>query len=122
MVSAPAKAAARWRLGLAFAVSLPLPVDAEAGKIAVCTGFCPCAPAGTAAFRGRCFSGFDAVLTPGPGTGHRVQEWPVPAGCMGQDRGDPVPVGIGQGRLCEGVQRLGGEEDWAASSCETGTG
>ena len=51
--------------------------------------------------------GFDPVLTPSPGPVPGIQERPVPARGVRQERGDFVPVGIEQGRLRAGVQGLG---------------
>ena len=59
------------------------------------------------------FQGFDPVLAPAAGAVPGVQERPVPARGVGQERGDPVPVSIEQGRLRAGVQRLGAEEVWS---------
>ena len=56
------------------------------------------------------FQGLDPVLTPAAGAVPGVQERSVPARGIGQERGDPVPVDIEQGRLRAGVQRLGAEE------------
>lgn len=45
------------------------------------------------------FQGLDPVLTPARGTVPVVQQRSVPARCVGQERCDPVPVDIAQGRL-----------------------
>ena len=58
--------------------------------------------------------GFDPVLASATGAVPGVQEGSVPAGRVGQERGDAVPIGIEQGRLRSGVQRLCPEEQFRA--------